>query len=43
MSDHPARDKNKRLTRILLVGVIFMFGFCYALVPLYKLVCQKKA
>jgi cytochrome c oxidase assembly protein subunit 11 len=36
------REKNKRLTRILLVGVIFMFGFCYALVPLYKLVCQKE-
>jgi cytochrome c oxidase assembly protein subunit 11 len=42
MSEHPTHNKNKRLTRILLVGVIFMFGFCYALVPLYKLICQKE-
>jgi cytochrome c oxidase assembly protein subunit 11 len=34
--------KNKRLTLILLCGVIFMFGFCYMLVPLYQLICQKE-
>jgi cytochrome c oxidase assembly protein subunit 11 len=34
--------KNKRLTLYLVCGVLFMFGFCYMLVPLYKLVCQKE-
>jgi cytochrome c oxidase assembly protein subunit 11 len=36
------RKNNKRLTLILLCGVIFMFGFCYMLVPLYQLICQKE-
>lgn len=34
--------KNKRLTIYLLLGVLFMFGFCYMLVPLYQLVCQRE-
>lgn len=42
MPDSSAREKNnKRLTRILVCGVIFMFGFCYMLVPFYKLMCQR--
>ncbi len=36
------QQKNKRLLRILVVGVIFMFGFCYMLVPLYALICKKE-
>jgi cytochrome c oxidase assembly protein subunit 11 len=35
-------QKHKRLTLKLLCGVFFMFGFCYMLVPIYKLVCQKE-
>jgi cytochrome c oxidase assembly protein subunit 11 len=34
--------KNKRLTLILLCGVIFMFGFCYMLVPIYQLICTRE-
>lgn len=34
--------KNKRLTLILLGGVLFMFGFCYMLVPIYQLVCKAE-
>lgn len=33
---------HKRLTLTLLVGVLFMFGFCYMLVPLYELICKKE-
>lgn len=33
--------KNKRLTFYLVCGVIFMFGFCYMLVPFYNLVCKQ--
>lgn len=33
---------HKRLTVILLFGVLFMFGFCYMLVPLYELICKKE-
>jgi cytochrome c oxidase assembly protein subunit 11 len=36
------RKKNKKLLRILCCGVLFMFGFCYMLVPLYELVCKKE-
>lgn len=39
MSD--ARHKNKRLVIKLGLGVVFMFGFCYMLVPLYNLVCKQ--
>ncbi len=38
----PLRQKNKKLLMILCGGVLFMFGFCYMLVPLYKLVCMKE-
>ena len=41
MSDQ-LRKKNKKLLMILCSGVLFMFGFCYMLVPLYKLICQKE-
>lgn len=30
-----------RLIFLLICGVIFMFGFCYMLVPLYNLVCKR--
>lgn len=33
---------HKRLIIILACGVLFMFGFCYMLVPLYELVCKKE-
>lgn len=36
------QQKNKRLLVILTIGVIFMFGFCYMLVPLYALICKKE-
>lgn len=32
---------HKRLTLILVCGVLFMFGFCYMLVPIYNLVCKQ--
>lgn len=35
------KDKNKRLTRILLFGVLLMFGFAYLMVPMYQLICKK--
>jgi cytochrome c oxidase assembly protein subunit 11 len=38
----PIPKNNKRLTLLLVCGVFFMFGFCYMLVPLYKLICQKE-
>ncbi|MDR3490743.1 MAG: cytochrome c oxidase assembly protein [Gammaproteobacteria bacterium] len=37
----PATKNNKRLITILVCGVIFMFGFCYMLVPLYNIVCKQ--
>lgn len=39
--DKPAKS-HKRLVMILAAGVLFMFGFCYMLVPLYELVCTKE-
>jgi cytochrome c oxidase assembly protein subunit 11 len=36
------RKKNRRLILILVCGVLFMFGFCYMLVPLYQLVCKQE-
>jgi cytochrome c oxidase assembly protein subunit 11 len=33
---------HKRLTLLLVCGVLFMFGFCYMLVPLYDLICKKE-
>ncbi len=40
MSNH--QKSHKRLTLILVCGVLLMFGFAYMLVPLYKLICQKE-
>lgn len=37
----PPRD-HKRLVVILTLAVIFMFGFCYMLVPLYQLICKQE-
>lgn len=34
-------EKNKRLTLILTCGVIFMFGFCYLLIPIFNIVCKQ--
>lgn len=31
---------HKRLVLILVGGILFMFGFCYMLVPLYELICK---
>jgi len=33
---------DRKLTLVLLAGVIFMFGFSYMLVPLYRLVCKQQ-
>lgn len=33
---------HKRLVIILICGIVFMFGFCYMLVPLYKLICKAE-
>lgn len=33
--------KHKRLTLILVFGVLFMFAFCYMLVPIFNLVCKQ--
>ncbi len=35
------QQSNKRLTLILVCGVLFMFGFCYMLVPIFNLVCKQ--
>jgi len=39
MSDD-IREKNKKLVRTLLLVTVAMFGFGYALVPLYDVLCQ---
>ena len=36
------RKSNKRLIAILVCGVLFMFGFCYMLVPLYQMICKRE-
>lgn len=41
MRDSELQKQNRRLVRWLLLGVVFMFGFCYMLVPLYRLVCKR--
>ncbi len=41
MTSATTQQKNKKLIIKLLCAVIFMFGFCYALVPLYTLVCKQ--
>lgn len=35
------KNKNKRLIIKLAIGIVFMFAFCYMLVPLYNLVCKQ--
>lgn len=35
------KKSNKRLTLLLVLGVIFMFGFSYMLVPFYNLICKR--
>lgn len=41
MSDGSGRDKKKRRTLLLLAGLaVGMFGFGFAMVPLYGLLCQ---
>jgi cytochrome c oxidase assembly protein subunit 11 len=42
MSTPHQPKSHKRLLLILVAGVLFMFGFCYALVPLYELVCKRE-
>ncbi len=37
-----AKKNNRRLIIWLVCGVLFMFGFSYMLVPLYRLVCQQE-
>ncbi|EKD55224.1 MAG: Cytochrome c oxidase, assembly transmembrane protein CoxG [uncultured bacterium] len=38
----PTQKSHRRLVIILVLGVLFMFGFCYMLVPLYELVCKEE-
>lgn len=41
MSDGPSNEKKKRRTLLLLAGLaVGMFGFGFAMVPLYGLLCQ---
>lgn len=41
MSSPSQHKKNKKLTLILVCGVIFMFIFCYLLVPIFNIVCKQ--
>ena len=41
MDQKRQRHNNRRLFIKLSVGVVFMFGFAYMLVPLYSLVCKQ--
>lgn len=34
-------NNHKRLTIILSLGVLGMFGFCYALIPIFNIVCKE--
>ncbi len=36
------RSRDRKLVIALVCGVFFMFGFCYMLVPLYRLVCKQE-
>jgi cytochrome c oxidase assembly protein subunit 11 len=42
MSQQENPKSHKRLTLILSLGVLGMFGFCALMVPLYQLICQKE-
>ena len=39
-SEMTTQEKNKHIIKRIVIGVIFMFGFAYMLVPLYTLVCK---
>lgn len=39
---NPPQKNHKRLTLILVLGILFMFGFCYLMVPMYRLICKKE-
>jgi len=39
---HDVAVKNRRLTWVLLGGVLLMFGFCYMLIPFYEFICKKE-
>lgn len=41
-ADKSQPKSHKRLILILVCGVIFMFGFCYLLVPFYELICKRE-
>ena len=41
MNQESQARKNKVLLIKLSLGVLFMFGFAYMLVPLYSLVCKQ--
>ena len=41
MSKEPIKS-HKRLTLILVAGVLFMFGFCYMMVPIFQLICKRE-
>lgn len=40
-NQRPNSKKNLRLTVILIIGVLAMFGFCYLMVPLYYIICKQ--
>ena len=37
---HDVKTKNRRLAKWLLFIAVLMFGFCYALVPFYNVLCK---
>ncbi|GJM06647.1 MAG: cytochrome c oxidase assembly protein [marine bacterium B5-7] len=41
MKNNELKEKNRRLIRNIIIAVIVMFGFSYALVPIYTLVCKQ--
>jgi len=42
MSQPIRKVNHARLIVMLVCGIIFMFGFCYMLIPLYNFVCKKE-
>lgn len=36
------KQKNRRLTLLLVCGVLLMFGFCYLMIPFYQLICKTE-
>lgn len=41
MKKQALENKNKKLLLKLGLGAVFMFGFCFMLVPIYTLVCKQ--